>query len=200
MAYVVLDIGAGAPTFAQDLRSRNPATKMLVFCGEPQWGIGPFFRAISSERIERLLVEKKAGVHRITATYAKFNLPDESLDLVTLNSPHPFFFGSVAPIVHELRRCLKPGGLFFSSFSLMDLARVPEEFEEIGKGRWDYDTPCIDVSLGKSSRVSSVRFPQSPTLSSNIREHRFGDPRAHGSEYLYADGISPAWVAWEKPA
>ena len=199
MTYVVLDIGAGSRAFGADLKACNPKIPMLVLCGEPHWGIGPFFKAIPSEGVGQLLRDGSTGVKRIISSYERFEVPDESLDLVTLNSPHPLYFMFLRKMYLELRRCLKPGGLFFSSFPAHEMATVPKDFVHLQSGRWGLRPEWIEIDCELAPTRAPVRFPQSTTLRSNIREHAFGDPASRGSSYIYFDGISPGWNLWQKP-
>lgn len=198
MAYAVLDIGAGSCVFAKELRSLNRRVPMLVLCGEPRWLDLPFFRALSPEKACSMLQNGSKGVKHLNASYEKFGLPAASLDMVTLNCPHPFSIGAVGKMGSELERCLKPGGIFFSSFPAFDLARVPEHFVHLADGGWMHGKHVrLDTYLLPKGAPSLI--PQSPVLRSNIRTHRFGNPQAGGSGYLYHDGIRPGWKLWQKP-
>ena len=195
MTYVVLDIGAGARAFGLDLARLNPQKRMLVFCGEPSWGWGPFFRPITLERAEGLISQNVRGVKRIDASYDDFRLSAHSLDLVTLNSPHPFSSVFMRNMERELERCLKPGGLFLSSYPRYDLGRQPGNFELLAEGRWERRS---NVTQALDEVVSFI-FPQSPILKQNIRVHTWGDPRSLGTSYIYYDGILPGYRLWRKP-
>jgi len=199
MAYVVLDIGAGSRAFGAALQSANRNIPMLVMCGEPAWGIGPFLKACAPRKISRLLRQGKTGVIRIRSSFGQFELEDESLDLVTLNCPHPFDFLGRPKIHNELSRCLKPGGMFFSSFPMIDVADMSGHFTLIESGGWgEHECLAIDPSLLPAS--APYRFPQSLILAHNIHVHRHGDPRSGGSSYIYRDGINPGWNLWQKPS
>jgi len=196
MVFTVLDIGAGSCAFAKDFARANHSVPMAIFCGEPAWGLGPFFRPISLKKRDRILNRKSTGVWRVVSAYAKFQLPDESLDLVTLNAPHPFMgFGMTSRMVPELARCIKPGGLFFSSYPRTDSGFVPRNFELLSEDHWyKLDEEVIFQKLPEPNR-----FPQSPTVSHNMRVHRYGDPLARGTAYTYYSGISPGYRLWRKP-
>lgn len=192
MAFTVLDIGAGSLAFARSLHRCNPKKRMLVLCGEPEWGFGPLFRGISRQRAERLIHKGRTGVKKITAEYDDFNLPDESLDLVTVNASHPFTPpGCRFPL--ELERCLKPGGLYFSSQPRWFAGHPPESFELVEEGSWgDAWTRC------KPKEVSVV-FPQSPFIAWNIFWHDADLARDSDTGYLYRDGINPRYWLFRKP-
>ncbi len=195
MSYVVLDIGAGSRAFGKDFSRLNRGTRMLVLCGEPEWGFGPLFRPISEQKVQTLIGCESTGVKRVVAEYEAFGLADNSLDLVTLNAPHPFMPSNVAS---ELSRCVKSGGLFFSSFPKYDFGNVGDDFSLVAEGRWRHDTRTICVRDATFPSGRTIYFPQSPTVRSNIIEHAFGNPRSRGSSYIYFDGISPGWRLWRK--
>ncbi len=99
----ILDIGAGGCSFAKALRRANPLLRRTArfVCGEPDY----------TRRFDPTL---GAGwIQEIQASYQNFNMPDESLDLVTLNAQHPVF--SDSRIEAELLRTLKRGGYFMSA-------------------------------------------------------------------------------------
>lgn len=195
MTYTVLDIGAGSSAFGRDLVRWNRSVPMSVFCGEPWW----FFpRPISETRKQRILARGLRGIWRVTSRYSEFGFPDESLDLVTLNAPHPF----TAPdssFLNELDRCLKPGGLFFSSFPRWSLVE-PRHFSLLIEGAWKQGGKEGGRMLQQDyPDVAPTAFPCSPCIMSNIVTHRYGDARSYGSSYIYWDGISPGYKVWRKP-
>ena len=197
MAYVVLDIGAGSKSFGRTLKRKNPHVRMLVLCGEPEWRFWPLIRPTPPEKVLKLLEQKHTGLYRIVAQYEEFGLPDNSLDLVALNSPHPFM-GPSAAMAGELLRCLNPGGHLFSSFSEFDLAPVPCNFEKIAEGRWRDQGEILMLKTDVLPACAPHSFPQSTTVNYNIRAHRDNDPRIHNSDYVYSGGISPGWSLWKK--
>ncbi|MGE5541051.1 MAG: class I SAM-dependent methyltransferase [Bacillota bacterium] len=199
MVYTVLDIGAGSLAFAKDFQRLNRETPMLILCGEPQWGLGPFFKPLPPERLTQVLKARRPGIHRITSQYEKLEVADESLDLVTLNAPHPFCVRPTQMLAFELARCLKPGGLFFSSYPRYDLGRVTQDFQLVTHGKWRgiYEATALSEELVPEHPARI--FPQSPVIAHNIRVHRHGDPLARGTSYVYFDGISPGYALWQKP-
>ena len=201
MSYTVLDIGAGSKFFAKALRKRNPKIDMLVLCGEPYWEDIIHYaslRVVSREKTSRLLNKGDTGVYRVKASYEDFKLPENSLDLVTLNCPHPFG-GPKKEMVSELERCLKPGGLLFSSHVAFDVGQYPASFELITAGRWKGIKTAIDVSGGPLPESVARVFPQSWNMTHNILAHKNRDPFTKGIDYVYCNGISPFWKLLQKP-
>lgn len=199
MAYVVLDIGAGSRAFAKDLQWHNRSRRMLILCGEPQWGVGPFFRGASSKKVTALIEQRRSGIYKMTASYAAFGVPNGSLDMVTLNAPHPMSWLCMDTIEVELDRCLKPGGLFFSSYPRHHMGGVPKTFGLIGEGRWHRESESVRVNHLLLPSGAPYQFPQSPTVSGNIRAHARGHESLRSSNYVYHDGIAPGWKLWQKP-
>lgn len=199
MTYVVLDIGAGSRAFAIDLRWFNRPQKMLILCGEPEWGLGPFFRGVSPKKVAPLIKQGRSGIHKITASYDAFGVPDGSLDMVSLNAPHPMNWLRMDGIDAELDRCLKPGELFFSSYPRYHMGGIPKAFSLIEKGRWNKRPDSVRVDRALLPKSAPNRFPQSPTVSGNIRAHAHGHECLRSSHYAYHDGISPGWMLWQKP-
>lgn len=219
--YAILDIGAGDKNFARSLKKENEHAKMLIFCGEPEnclkspsfweaitsnnlWDWVAYLRnlfrkPVSQKKILGLLGKKHPGVHFIEATYESFNLPANSLDLVTLNAPHPFSPPGVE-MKEELVRCLKPGGLFFSSFPLIDVAHIPESFILLAEGRWRSAGSRVRLCEDNSFETPFRVFPRSPVIESNIRTHQRNRHMGNIVGYIYSNGIDPRWQVWKKPS
>lgn len=220
MAYTVLDIGAGCKTFARALKKVNKHAEMLVFCGEPGWSLrnsgfleaitsddmfdlsmywwNLFRRPITKEETLYFLNNEHSGIYFIEATYESFNLPDNSLDLVTMNAPHPFDVPGLE-MKQELLRCLRPGGLFFSSFPQHDVAKIPESFIKVVEGAWGSPGSLARLNDDNSSKRPFRVFPQSPDVESNIRTHQDNEHIGNTMEYIYSNGINPRWQVWKKP-
>lgn len=220
MTYTVLDIGARDKKFARSLMKENKHAEMLIFCGEPGWSLmrpsfleastsfdlldffmyyrNFFRRPASQEKVSRYLNNKHSGVYFIEGTYESFNLPDNSLDLVTLNAPHPFSPPGME-MKEELIRCLKPGGLFFSSFPLCDVAKIPESFIKVAEGRWRRPGSLVRLEEESYHEFPFRVFPQSPVIESNIRTHQGNRHIGNIVGYIYSNGINPRWQIWRKP-
>ncbi|HEV7121234.1 MAG TPA: hypothetical protein VGN56_00240 [Candidatus Paceibacterota bacterium] len=200
MTYIVLDIGAGSRAFGLDLAIHNRTIPMSIFCGEPRWGIGPFSRAISEKNKDEIIEQHRRGVWRLISRYQRFAFEDASLDLITLNAPHPFHgFRMQVPLAKEIDRCLRPGGMFFSSYPRTDFGAVLKGYELLIEGSWGHGGKPITFPAWKLPAGVPTRFPQSPTIIHNIRVHQHGNPRAMGTQYIYFDGISPGYRLWKKP-
>ncbi|GEM_PF-4198896 len=199
MTYVVLDIGAGSRAFAKELCSKNRWLQMSVLCGEPYWGPLSFLSVARPSKVSSLLATHKRGIWRVHASFGNFMLPDESLDLVTMNAANPMDFMSASKVHLELSRCLRPGGLFFSSFPAYPVGTIPKDFVCIGRGDWKHDPQEVTIPRHMLPKGAPSVFPQSRVIRSNIRLHRNGLHRTQPSGYLYKDGISPGWELWQKP-
>ncbi len=196
MPFAALDIGAGSTEFARIFCRKNARLKTTFFCGEPEWRFSPF--KLSQEKKLSVLRAGKRGIYKVQGTYRSFSFPEQSLDLVTLNAPHPFSLNALSGIGAELDRCLKPGGFFFSSFPRMDLGLVPNSFTLLHRGYWEKLGEIAALSVSNLV-VPKLFFPQSNTIWANMYTHRFGNPHKYGSGYLYSDGIAPGYRLWQKP-
>ncbi len=103
MTRVLLDIGAEGVAFARRFIFANQRQNLILLCGNMR------FKGVwNGEDMG------SGSIRKIHAWYDSFNVPDTSLDVVTMNSFNP---GSGTPqgISRELYRALKPGGIFFSA-------------------------------------------------------------------------------------
>jgi hypothetical protein len=102
-------------------------------------------------------------------------------------------------IVPEIQRCLKKGGLFFSSWPKIPWNDVPTGFSLVKEGQWSRVWKNAKIPKALLPNGSPTTFPLSPFIQANIIAHRYGNPRRHGSSYIYFDGISPGYSLWQKP-
>ncbi len=114
MVKVLLDIGAGDTSFVKNCKSYNPKLRFLYLCGDR--------RLQGSWNGDAT----RAGIRKIFARYSAFNVPDASLDVVTLNSPN-LFEGGTYGIEAELIRTLKTGGMFFAAHPIGLSPRLDED-------------------------------------------------------------------------
>lgn len=123
MVMVLLDIGAGGCSFVNSFKESNPHLEMMYLCGEPDY-VGVWDG-----------VPKAGKIKKIHALYSAFNVPKESLNIVTMNGSHAFV--SCCGIDTELLRTLKPGGVFISVHPIGFHPKLDEHFFEpvvFGKG------------------------------------------------------------------
>jgi hypothetical protein len=199
---VLLDIGAGDMSFAKDFRSSNPKYKCLYFCGDKHFK-GSWNGDSAS-----------AGIRKMFALYNAFNVPDTSLDIVTLNGFNPLS-GLLRGIESELARTLKSGGVFFSAHPIGMHPRLSESlftrvlFSEYGKG-----SVVDSVGFGKSGTFFprwtcplvlpngvEVEYPASPTIRDRIKYmalQKIGfAPPAAGYMYRFSS-VLPTVRVWVK--
>ncbi len=132
MTGVLLDIGAGNKTFVRTFRKLNPHAALTFLCGEPEF-CGEWDGQVVEGRTQNIF-----------AYYDNFNVPDASLNMVTLNGFHPFSLP--CGIGKELVRCLKPGGMFFSAHpAAMHPCLDPYEFDIIVYGVTPTGEPQYDL-------------------------------------------------------
>jgi len=189
---VVLDIGAGSKYFARRLRAFNPLLSMYILCGEPTWqGVWKNDEKVTGQ------------IKKIRAAYKHFNVPDSSLDLVTLNAFHPLM--PPHGIHAELKRTLRPGGIFINAhpvgYSLAPdedaFIRVQNEgcdfftFSKVKRYRGFFLTPYCHIKLSEGTLI----YPASWTIRERITELSFAaDQRCGSSSYVYSNTISPPKV------
>jgi hypothetical protein len=204
MGRLMLDIGAGGSSFARLFRKYNPHLNATVFCGEPGWtwtqGIGFW-----------------GSVKKIDACYNAFNLPDESLDIVSLNAFHPY----CAPrdIESEVLRCLKKGGLFFSAHPVGLMPSVSLEGKKnrlltelllkgtatgIWKSSFTFEKRQgsmrgYESTLMLGGEWETIRYPASPTIADRLNvlryPHAFSEDQLNSYIYRYIQG-EPTLRVW----
>ncbi len=101
MTRVLLDIGARGTVFAKHFHLSNPSQSYTILCG--------------NERFKGEWSGLRESGHSATihASYCAFNVPDASLDIVTLNDCS--HLSCIDDFAGELVRTLKPGGFFISA-------------------------------------------------------------------------------------
>ncbi len=213
MVKKILDIGAGTLRFAENLVSLNKDKDLLVFCGEPDWKdhyyLPQFIKVVSREKAFELCERNKPGIHRINSEYSAFAFDDSSLDMVTLNSPHPMM--SPIGIGKELERCITPNGIFFYGHSTHIEVRLPSCFElliessypssDTLRNWWTNHSVDISKKTELSKELPSI-IPASPCILSNIPEFRLktGNPQYRnrkGNSYIYNSiRLFPNYKVW----
>lgn len=211
---LALDIWAGNTKFAKDFKKLNPDIK-TIFCGDPifqkpEYDLAQSFlfnmnvfvsrcaKILTHEEIHDVIEQSKTWVFKIVAEYKKIPIKDNSLDVVTLNSPHPLIYPGKAWF-DEFARVLKPGWVFYFGHSREIYVDFWNEmFESISSGYFLF---------GKHDIISIdwLRFPMSPVMKSNFdaKELLAKWYIKNTPWYLYGTGefkipIVPSWKAWRK--
>lgn len=194
MVRVMFDIGAGDRFFAKRFRRRNKG-KWLIFCGEPDW----------SDRRDReeLIKSGKTGIYKVRGRYSDFHLPDQCLDVVTLNAPHPF----TPPdgIENELIRCLKPGGFFFSAHPIGDHPSLSKEhFKPMMFGehelvafpeRRSIIASTINMEIVGMDWEETIQYPASLVI--QLRFFAVDTGSGSGYVYYYSNAL-PSLRVWQR--
>lgn len=199
---VILDIGAQSKYFARCLRISNLNIRQLIFCGEPKWRGGD--NPIPSSWIPELIAKKAKGIFPVVSHYNKFDFPDASLDMVTLNAP--YLMMPPRGIEKELVRTLKPGGIFFFAYPVQfsPMEFPPETFILRKRGIF-HDTGLIDLAEipGYPRHLPSQIWP-SKVMKYNIREawkrsNISGYRNRMGNAYMYRDmPLVNGYQIWQK--
>lgn len=206
----ILDIGAGSLCFAKDLRRNNKQLPLLVFCGEPYWSNSRLKKVISADTARELIEEERTGIYRVISSYRDFAFDEHSLDMVTVNSPHPLTPAN--GIEEEIERCIRPGGIFFfghsttidiepsSEFTLLHQSSYPHA---TWKNWWhDFSFDLAEIE-GYPKDIPSRLIP-SPIIRSNMIEaqRRRDDTNyrnKRGIMYMYNQiRLHPNYKVWQK--
>jgi SAM-dependent methyltransferase len=168
MVKVLLDIGASSRVFAKHFHLSNPSQSYTILCG--------------SERFEGEWSGLRESGHSamIHASYSAFNVPDASLDIVTLNDCDHLL--CVDDFAGELVRTLKSGGFFISAHKgglhphFKENVLIPMsfyvpidshalsivsdlEFEQHVEELWSWTATIV---LSPQKRI--IHYPPSPTI------------------------------------
>lgn len=199
---VILDIGAQSKYFARCLRISNLNIRQLIFCGEPKWKGGD--NPIPSSWIPELIAKKAKGIFPVVSHYNKFDFPDASLDMVTLNAP--YLMMPPRGIEKELVRTLKPGGIFFFAYPVQfsPMEFPPDTFILRKRGIF-HDVGLIDLAEipGFPRHLPSQIWP-SKVMKDNIKEallrRHYPDFRLGKSiSYMYHDvDLVNGYQIWQK--
>lgn len=188
MTTVLLDIGAGDTNFARALKWRNGGLVTTCLCGDVKFS-GDWNGVI-----------KKGRITKFHALYNTFGVPNESLDIVTLNGFHAFAFMALSGIGDELCRTLKKGGVFISAHPIGMHPRIDTDvFAPITFDEGEVDTD------GKPSACTTREFYEMGSWFWSLVETRFilpdgrkiRYPASHTirtkliSDHLKRYGISP---------
>ena len=135
MTKVLLDIGAGGVAFVHAFKMHNAQYNLSFLCGDPR-----FKNVWNGTCIQ-------GGIQKVCAWYENFNVPDRSIDVVTLNAHSPISFST--HLIAELKRVLKPGGIFFSAHPVGLHPRLPTD-----------DFSLVAVETRHSNMVTELPFQQ----------------------------------------
>ncbi len=199
MSTVILDIGAGSLGFLRRLARLNGRVGFALFGGEPKWWHIPLLHSVTPhERIPSILERVRNGKYRIVARYNAFPFPDQSLDMVTVNAPHPFV--ELDGIDQEIIRCLKPGGVFFCSTPELRYQFELPGFELCADGRWNYGTQSVHIDHYAIVPGVPRSIPISRTVRNSVkieRMRKMGMEGTRGPFYVYAGAeLNPNYRAW----
>lgn len=221
---IALDIWAGNTSFWKEFKRLNSEVKTVICWDpnmkkdfvQPDWLISlprsiahnvsifcsRFSKILSREEIEEVIQESRKWVFKTLATYGNTQLPDESVDIITLNSPHPITPPSNKDF-SEFQRVLKKGWVFYFWHS----TDIKTEFDEekmtlVWQGWFYYDGGHIWILDGHN-----LIFPMSPVIKSNVLTLYLRDRfrgRGYGIDtwFMYSENwgirLHPNWKAWVK--
>lgn len=212
---VGLDIGAGNKSFAKKLVNNNSNLEMIIFCGEHVWNnfFDKFNKINFENEANKIILNNKKGIYLIDdSRYTHFNLPDNSLDFVTVNSPHPISlisnnYNQAFIIQPELDRCLKNGGIFFFGHSTHISLKLSDNYKLISEGFYEnkgifFNKHQVDLSSNINLKSLPKIYPASQVIQSNINEFRMqqlGVNNNFGREYIYnVISLYPNYKLWQK--
>lgn len=217
---ILLDIGAWDTTFAKKTQRLNPWIFNVALCADPYtWNIEPFpslnsdnefdspfdnvmatiyairsrlsSRPLASKAIQDVMIRWRSGVHKILGRYEGIpDIPNDSIDIVTINSPHPmypsgYWFGQ------NVARILKKGGIFY--YSHTDVQFINETIPELQLQRdvvWFSGINGVDTIVYGGTKII---FPRSPTVYENMRANHYWTPVAPVFHWVINPG-SKVWI------
>lgn len=199
---VILDIGAGSKYFARRLWWNNLRLKLLIFCGEPNWRT-VFCGVPNNDQVSEIIINGSCDIHLVTSSYNSFQFDHSSLNMITINAPHPFMMPH--GIEEEIIRCLKVGGIVFYSYptKLYSLKLPKDDFQLIGKDRF-LNTSTID--LGKHdlfpshlpTKITPSMVVKSSIVESEIRQ-KMPTLAYRSPSYLYSNmKLCPSYELWRR--
>lgn len=209
---LALDIWAGNTSFWKDFKALNPQIKTVI-CWDPIFQrqeysdvnsiseniwvfLSRFSKILSQNELQEVITKSKSWVFRVLATYQDIPLPDESCDIVTLNSPHPYMM-PWEKWFWEFLRVLKPGWIFYCWHSTDINVIFPQEIMKIlwsGKFWFWKDRLWVLDEF-------DLRFPMSSVIRNNFLWSYLNQPNFAWSIYWKWPTkikINANWKAWQK--
>ena len=213
---LALDIWAGNTIFGKNIKKLNPEIK-TVFCWDPIFErqkydlsenilfninifLSKFSKVFIWEEIQNIIEKSKTWVFKIVAEYKKIPIENNSLDILTLNSPHPLIYPEKKSF-DEFRRVLKTGWIFYFGHSWkIHLDFIWNDFEMIGE--WEFHFWEKNIAQIPNTQL---QFPMSPVMKNNLITMVMmqNNKIKNSSFYIYWNGlrkipIQPNWKAWKK--
>lgn len=213
---LALDIWAGSTSFWKNFKALNPQIKTVI-CWDPIFqrqeyceensvleNIGLFLsrfsKILTQNEIQEVVEKSKSGVFKILAKYQDIPLEDESIDILTLNSPHPLMFPWEKWFL-EFLRVLKPGWIFYFWHSTdINVDFSQDKMKLLWSWRflfWDEDVWFLENF--------DLKFPMSPVIKNNLISNQMIQKwlMKNSSSYIYWKWptkikINPNWKAWQK--
>ncbi|EKD29376.1 MAG: hypothetical protein ACD_78C00432G0002 [uncultured bacterium (gcode 4)] len=218
---IALDIGAGNTSFWRNFKKLNPQIGTVI-CADPYiekdfekydsigsllgvtvyniWvALSRLTKVSTPPEVEEIIQRSKKGVFKAVAMYENTGLPDESVDILTLNSPHPLTPPSGSDFL-EFQRILKRWGIFYFGHST-DIRHIFDEEQMVLVGKWAYRHQWARKGILPEH---GLVFPMSPVIRSNVITKHFRDKGFQQSSinYMYNENwglrLHPNWKAWMK--
>lgn len=209
---LALDIWAGNTSFWKDFKSLNPKIKTVI-CWDLVFKrqeyseensilenmrvfLSRFSKILSQNELQEVITKSKSWIFRVLARYQDIPFPDESCDIITLNSPHPYMTPWESWI-KEFLRVLKPGWIFYFWHSTdINVDFSPEIMEILWSWKfwfWKDKFWVLDDF--------DLRFPMSPVIKNNFLWSYLNQPNSAWSIYWKWPTkikINANWKAWQK--
>lgn len=192
---LALDIGAGSTKFARAMHGMNPHVSFTFFCGDVSWRFPKDYNTILS-----ILERKKSGVFKLVSYYENLSpFPPASLNLITINSPHPLS-SPKSNFFTEAERVLSPGGILYFGHTMYNWIRFQGDdsaFDLVNEGT---RFPA-HVDLHIAANNIRLKLPMSPVMKSNLKHKKMKQrrPDLYPSNYLYKGvSVNPGYKAWRK--
>lgn len=152
MTKVLLDVATDSHDFAKLIRRLNKSLGMTFLCGQQHWN-GKWDGQPFPNKIRQ-----------VTGGFRSIDVPDESLDIITLNANPQLDAAGNKHFSKQVLRCLKKDGYLISTqVGLIPAVTMDKNFRPVLQGQHfvpENNLPVCILALGDVT----IRYPASSTV------------------------------------